>query len=84
MTYLWPDGTPISVQHNNLLEPQAFTWQGQTYRVQAIAKRWRLDQEWWQQRVWREYFKLTTINGLLVVVYYDLSCGNWYLQRIFD
>ena len=84
MTYLWPGGTAISVQHNDLLEPQVFTWQGQTFRVQAIAKRWRLDQEWWQQRVWREYFKLTTTDGLLVVVYYDLSCGNWYLQRIFD
>ena len=84
MTLLWSAGVLILVQHNPLLEPQHFDWQGQRYQVQAIAKRWRLDQEWWQQRVWREYFKLTTTDGLLVVVYYDLSCGNWCLQRMYD
>jgi len=34
--------------------------------------------------VWREYFKLTTQTGLLVVIYLDLLNGKWYLQRLYD
>ena len=64
--------------------PQAFTWQGQIHQVQQVVKRWRVDQEWWQQRIWREYFKLSTQSGLLVVIYRDLLTGQWYLQRLYD
>lgn len=84
MTHLWPAGEPITVQSNDLLTPQTFTWQNQTHPVQQIAKRWRVDLDWWQTRVWREYFKLTTETGLLVVIYLDLLSGQWYLQRLYD
>ena len=52
--------------------------------IQAVARRWRVDQDWWRQRVWREYFKLTTRTGLLVIIYRDLLSGRWYLQRLYD
>ena len=84
MTRLWPDGEPIAVVSDDMETPQAFTWQGQTHAVQAIAKRWRVDQGWWRWRVWREYFKLTTDTGLLVIIYRDLLDGRWYLQRPYD
>jgi hypothetical protein len=35
-------------------------------------------------RVWREYFRLATRTGLLVVVYHDLLEDRWYLQRVYD
>ncbi|MDH3673921.1 MAG: hypothetical protein OES12_00390 [Anaerolineae bacterium] len=84
MTRLWSTGTSISVQSDALMTPLTFTWQGQTHRVHKIAKRWRVDQDWWQQRIWREYFKLTTRTGLLVIIYRNLLTGNWYLQRLYD
>jgi hypothetical protein len=84
VTRLWPAGVPIAVRHNPHLEPQSFRWQGREYRVGRIAKRWRLDQGWWRQRIWREYFKLTTIDGLLVIIYLDLIEREWYLQRVYD
>ena len=84
MTRLWPAGEPIAVRHNDLLEPCSFDWRGRRCRVERIAKRWRLDQGWWQRRIRREYFKLTTREGLLVVIYYDWIGGTWYLQRIYD
>jgi hypothetical protein len=56
----------------------------QTHTVQGIAKRWRVDVEWWRKRIWREYFKLYTHTGLLVVLYRDLLTGQWYLQRLYD
>jgi hypothetical protein len=52
--------------------------------VQGIAKRWRVDVDWWRGRVWREYFKLTTHTGLLVILYRDVLTGRWYLQRLYD
>lgn len=35
-------------------------------------------------RVWREYFRLVTVSGLLVDVYRDISGGGWYVQRVYD
>ena len=84
MTRLWAGGTSITVQHDSLLVPQGFIWQGQTHRVQQISKRWRIDQQWWEQRIWREYFKMTTQTDLLVIIYRDLLTGQWYLQRLYD
>ena len=84
MTYLWAAGHPITVWSDTLATPQRFNWQRQTHQVAAITKRWRIDQAWWQQRVWREYFKLSTQSGLLVIIYRDLLTGQWYLQRLYD
>lgn len=84
MTRLWPRGTPISVRIDAAATPRSFTWEGRTHWVQGVAKRWRVDQHWWRRRVWREYFKLATHTGLLVIVYRDLVSGQWYLQRLYD
>lgn len=84
MTYLWPTGDLIQVVCDPLATPRQFTWQGRTHRVKQVTKRWRVDQAWWQQRIWREYFKLSTRTGLLVVIYRDLVTGHWYLQRLYD
>ena len=84
MTHLWPEGEPIAVASDDWGAPLAFTWRGRRHRVRTITKRWRVDVDWWQERVWREYFKLATHTGLLVVVYRDLLAGGWYLQRVYD
>ena len=96
MTRLWPDGQPIIVKstdqsgaESNLdqtlgVYPRQFTWQGNRHRVTEITKTWRVDVDWWRDRVWRAYFKLRTDSGLLVVIFQDLLTGEWYLQRLFD
>lgn len=84
MTHLWPEGEPIAVASDDWGAPRAFTWRGRRHQVRTITKRWRVDVDWWQERVWREYFKLATHTGLLVVVYRDLLAGGWYLQRLYD
>lgn len=84
MTRIWLPGLPITVQSDPHLTPHQFAWQAQTHQVWRIAKRWRVDQEWWEARIWREYFKLTTRSGLLVVIYCDLLTREWYLQRLYD
>jgi hypothetical protein len=84
MTLLWPEGEPVTVQGDELGTPHSFSWRGGTHRVQGIAKRWRVDYGWWRRRIWREYFKLHTDTGLLVILYHDLLGRKWYLQRLYD
>jgi hypothetical protein len=84
MRRLWPEGESISVQSDTLANPLAFTWQGRVHPVDAIVKRWRIDEGWWRKQVWREYFKLATTTGLLVVIYKDWRSGRWYLQGLYD
>jgi hypothetical protein len=64
--------------------PQCFSWKGTTHQVIFVAQRWRLDVEWWRIRLWRDYYKLTTDTGLLVVIYQNLLTDTWYLERIYD
>jgi hypothetical protein len=84
VTHLWGAGEPITVQSDAAFAPLSFTWQGRSHPVERIAKRWRLDVNWWQQRIWREYFKVVTHSGLLVVLYRDWLTGEWFLQRLYD
>jgi hypothetical protein len=84
MTRLWPQGHLIAVFTALSEEPERFTWLGQSHAVEEIVGKWRIDLDWWRERVWRDYFKLTTGSGLLVVIYRDLQADRWYLQRLYD
>jgi hypothetical protein len=83
MTYLWPNGLPVEMEADALGTPQCLVWRGQ-HPVAQVARRWRVDEEWWQQRIWREYFKLATTSNPVVVVYRDFIRGGWYLQQLYD
>jgi hypothetical protein len=63
---------------DGLLRSDFRTWEP------AAARRWRVDTGWWQRRVWREYFTLTTTSGMLVAIYHDVLTGAWRLQRLYD
>jgi hypothetical protein len=64
--------------------PMEFTWHGETHPVHLIANQWRIDEGWWDKRIYRDYFKLTTTTGLLLIVYRDGLSGEWYLQRLYN
>ena len=83
MSY-WREGDPV---HNVEVEngsPRRFTWQGQTHLVKQIANSWRIDDSWWQRRLWRDYYKLITSTGLLLILSHDLLDGEWRLVRVYD
>ena len=83
MSY-WRAGDPVKdveVEHG---VPRRFTWQGQVHTVSAIANVWRIDDAWWQQRVWQDRFKLITTTGLLVILSHDLLTDAWRLIRVYD
>lgn len=84
MTRLWAKGQPITAASDADGTPHSFEWQGRTHHVTGISKRWRVDTGWWRLRVWREYFKLETDTGLLVIIYRNLLTDDWYFQRLYD
>jgi hypothetical protein len=83
MTRLWVGGVPVEVRLADGL-PAQFTWGNRVHPVAGIANRWRVDIGWWRLRVWRDYFKLHTTTGLLLIVYHDLVSDQWYVQRVYD
>lgn len=83
MTRLWPEGDPIQVA-GSADRPDQFFWQGQQHPVANIAKRWRVHVDWWREPTHRDYFKITTTTGLLVIIYHDLIHDTWFLQRLYD
>ena len=95
MTYLWKPGQPIAVDVNRAGVPRSFRWRGHTHVVVLIANRWRVDEDWWQENasdsrtstaghVWREYFKVITQTGLLVILFHDLVTNTWWMQQTYD
>lgn len=82
MTYL-PTHV-VRVRMDSTHAPVAFQWAGRWHTVVCQANRWRVDVSWWGQHAQREYFKLVTDSGLLVVVYHDLHTHDWWLQRLYD
>ncbi|MBI4789673.1 MAG: hypothetical protein HY782_21800 [Chloroflexi bacterium] len=86
MTRLWTAGQEIRVQrdaHGKLLK---FTWQGRTHPIQKVRQRWQVDADWWSEegRVFREYFAVTTTDGLLCVLYFDFLDEQWYIAKCYD
>lgn len=88
MTRLWPAGQPLDgVETAPAADgetPLQFTWQGRRHQVVEVVQGWRVDLDWWRERVWRAYFRVSTDTGLLVVIYQDLLSRRWYLQRLYD
>ena len=85
MTRLLSAAEPIDVQvETGTLVPVFFRWNGQGHPVNAVAKRWRVDVDWWLVQIWCDYFKLITATGLLVTVCHDLLTNRWTLYRLYD
>ena len=84
MSQFFAVGECIQVELDAMERPSAFYWNVQRHSVESIADHWRIDEDWWQQRLWRDYYKITTNSGYLLLIYHDLVSGNWYLQRVYD
>lgn len=48
--------------------------------VEAVLETWRLDDEWWRQKIARRYVEAVLDGGRHVVLYSDLETGEWWMQ----
>jgi hypothetical protein len=51
--------------------------------IDPIA-RWKVETEWWNQPVIREYWKAVLNNTLLCELYHDLDSDEWFVERVYD
>ena len=78
-----PDAvTALQVRREDKL-PSAIYWQAAWHPVRHIALCWQLDVNWWQARVYRDYYKVLAA-GMALVIYHDLLTDSWGIQRIYD
>jgi hypothetical protein len=85
VTRLWPKGEPIQIWGDRDA-PTGFSWQGTPHRIKAVCNRWQVHTRWWEpdEALWREYWKVTTDQGVLCLLCHDLLGGGWFLSRIYD
>ena len=86
MTRLWTTGNGIDVKRDARGKMLYFIWQGRTHTIHKIRQQWQVDTDWWSEegRVFREYFAVTTTDGLLCVLYLDFLDEQWYLAKAYD
>lgn len=48
--------------------------------VEAILESWRIDDEWWRQLISRAYMEVMMEGGKRLVLYQDLTTGQWFAQ----
>jgi hypothetical protein len=51
--------------------------------IDPIA-RWKVETEWWNRLVVREYWKVLVGSNLLCELYHDLDRDEWFVERIYD
>ena len=68
---VYADGTPAHI------------WGAWTGTLDPIA-RWKVETEWWDQLIVREYWKVLLNSNLLCELYHDLSRDEWFVERVYD
>jgi hypothetical protein len=84
MSRLYGVGLPIEVDTDAHGVPVSFRLNNQVYPVTQVADRWRIDEDWWDQRTWREYFKILGAGSVIFILYRELTTKQWFLQRYYD
>ena len=82
MSRLWRTGKALQVRTDDNL-PAAIHWRDAWHPVRHIALHWQLDVNWWQARIYRDYYKVLA-DGMVLVIYHDLIENIWAVQRIYD
>src|SRR5437899_11934064 len=54
---------------------------GDGKRIESIGETWRIDDEWWRVPIVRRYVEVIFEDGGRVVLFEDLSTGEWWMQK---
>lgn len=81
MSKLYDPPPQVDVQLDLQGLPTALYWRGTLYQGESLDH-WRVQTEWWEQEVARDYY-LWSSNELICVIFRDAQ-QQWHLQRIYD
>jgi hypothetical protein len=82
VTRLLNPPTPVAVTLNADGTP-AFVSGSWTGQVDPIA-RWRVETEWWNQAVIRDYWKVVLNSNYLCELFHDVTRDEWFIERVYD
>lgn len=60
--------------------PIALIERGARHRVVQIQDTWIIQDEWWRQEIFRQYYELLLDNDTRRTVFHDRIAGRWYEQ----
>jgi hypothetical protein len=49
--------------------------------VEAVLETWRIDDEWWRRPISRRCVEAILEGGKHVVLFEDLTTGEWWIQK---
>lgn len=84
MSYLFLSSSAVTVHLGATQLPEYVVWHEVRHHITHIAKQWRIDDAWWKKRIFRDYYKVTTDTGFLMLLYRNVETGDWYIQRAYD
>jgi len=84
MTRWWPDGHAVAVVVDTCGTPVRVQRDSDAMAVVQIRSRWRIDEQWWRERIWRDYWLVITDDRQVLTLYQELPAGGWRLQRLLD
>ncbi len=88
MTRLFEPAVPIAIETDSAGRPVSFTLHRRKQRLAQVIQHWEVDADWWRSEgaVHREYWAVTTLEGLLCVIYRDTQGpgDTWFLVKIYD
>jgi hypothetical protein len=50
-------------------------------RVETVVETWIVQDEWWRAPINRRYVEVVLEGGAHVVLFEDLTTGDWFLQK---
>lgn len=71
----------VQVELDEQRRPTVVKWEKRSEkRVESIGENWRMDDEWWRQPIVRRYVEVVFEGGGRVVLFEDLTTGEWFAQ----
>lgn len=70
---------PIQVETRNDA-PVALIENGTRHRIAQIQDTWIIQDEWWRQELFRQYYQLLLANDTRRTVFHDRIADRWYEQ----
>lgn len=87
MSRLFNPPLKIDMHTDSQGRPVYFDLNDRRHKLAKVLQHWQVDTDWWtpEGRVHRDYWAVTTVKGMLCVIFCDLEGeGGWFLSKLYD
>ncbi len=72
----------VALQVDDSGHPLCVTDTSVTKKIEKVLDTWRVDDEWWRDRISRRYVDAVLYGGKHFAMYEDLLTNTWFAQHI--